>query len=253
MSTPTEELPTEGRKRHYGPHWSEEVLFVAIVLAVSTLIGALIAGPRIFAGPAIDVASYSPSATNPDPSAHLDGVVAATFAPGVVAAEHQRVNYTSAPAFGGPHAAVWAPCNGVVYRHDLKQENAVASMEHGAVWVTYDPSYLTIAQTSALATKVAGMPYTFMSPFTGLDAAVSVQGWGRQLKLNDPTDLRLDAFIVSVRRNPVITPTMGGSCELTAPMAAVFDAGNAPPYTVGAPGSGAMQMDGTVAPVGGDG
>ena len=40
-----------------------------------------------------------------------------------------------------------------------------------------------------------------MSPMENLDATVSVQAWGFQLKANDPADKRIDEFIKATRKN----------------------------------------------------
>jgi hypothetical protein len=42
---------------------------------------------------------------------------------------------------------------------------------------------------AALRALVLGQDYTFMSPYPGLDHAVSVQSWGYQLRTDDPADL----------------------------------------------------------------
>ena len=51
------------------------------------------------------------------------------------------VDYTESPPVGGPHAPPpdWADCTGTVYTVDIRHENAVHSLEHGAVWITYNP------------------------------------------------------------------------------------------------------------------
>ena len=36
----------------------------------------------------------------------------------------------------------WAYCNGVTYNHQIANENAVHMLEHGTVWITYNPKTL---------------------------------------------------------------------------------------------------------------
>jgi hypothetical protein len=87
----------------------------------------------------------------------------------------------------------------------------VHSLEHGAVWIAYRPD-LDAAGIAALKTLVAGHDYTMMSPYPGLDQAVSIQSWGYQLKTGDATDPRLKLFITTYRVNPKTTPEYGATC-----------------------------------------
>ena len=47
------------------------------------------------------------------------------------------VTYTETPPAGGPHDPVWHDCG--VYTQQVRNENAVHSLEHGTVWITYRP------------------------------------------------------------------------------------------------------------------
>ena len=80
-----------------------------------------------------------PSASDPDPSMRIDGVVRHFYRGGHVG-PGKRVAYRYSPPIGGRHDAVWATCTGVVYPRALRNENAVHALEHGAVWITYRPS-----------------------------------------------------------------------------------------------------------------
>src|SRR4051812_42310790 len=48
------------------------------------------------------------------------------------------VNYPQNPPVGGPHNPV--PQNCGFYSKPIRNENAVHSLEHGAVWITYRPA-----------------------------------------------------------------------------------------------------------------
>ena len=48
------------------------------------------------------------------------------------------VDYPQTPPTGGEHNPAWLNCG--VYDQPVPNENAVHSLEHGAIWVTYDPS-----------------------------------------------------------------------------------------------------------------
>jgi hypothetical protein len=137
----------------------------------------------------------------------------------------QRVAYDQAPPFGGNHDGLWAACNGVVYPTAVRNENMVHTLEHGAVWIAYNPDQVKGDALKALALKVTGQPYTLMSPYPGLDKPVSLQSWGHRLKLTDPADPRVDQFIKSLRQNAYTYPEPGATCD--SPQ---FDQDNPPPF-----------------------
>ena len=128
------------------------------------------------------------------------------------AANHKSgvLTYPVTPPVGGAHNPVWQNCMGDVYTAPIPKENAVHSLEHGAVWVTYKPG-LAAADIATLKSKVEGKDYLFMSPFTGLDKNISLQGWGFQLKVDSATDPRIDEFIKAVRVNASMEP--GAVCS----------------------------------------
>ncbi|WP_318724656.1 DUF3105 domain-containing protein [Streptomyces albicerus] len=74
------------------------------------------------------------------------------------------VTYPMTPAADGDHAPAWQDCIGNVYDKEIRQENAVHSLAHGAVWVTYNDKADTV-DTKTLAAKVTKTPYTLMSPY----------------------------------------------------------------------------------------
>jgi hypothetical protein len=118
------------------------------------------------------------------------------------------VAYPQTPPVGGDHAEVWTTC--AVYTTPLKNEQAVHSLEHGAVWVTYRPD-LPADQVSLLAGVVSKYPYGLMSPFPGLSSPVVASAWGLQLSLNSATDPRLQEFVAKYQNGPQ-TPEAGASC-----------------------------------------
>jgi hypothetical protein len=75
------------------------------------------------------------------------------------------VNYPQTPPVGGNHNAVWLNC--VVYPTPVPNENAVHSMEHGAMWITYQPT-LPAADVTTLQHAVAGRSYVILSPYPGI-------------------------------------------------------------------------------------
>jgi hypothetical protein len=121
------------------------------------------------------------------------------------------VNYTDSPPFGGDHDPTWADCNGTVYPTELRKENAVHMLEHGAVWITYKPG-LAGDQVDALKKKVEGVGYMALSPYPGLKSNVSLQSWGHQLFVDNAGDERVDRFIDDLRLNSAVTPEFGATC-----------------------------------------
>ncbi|MEH1168753.1 DUF3105 domain-containing protein [Micromonospora sp. CPCC 205539] len=110
------------------------------------------------------------------------------------------LTYKYSPPVGGVHNAIWQNCMGDVYDAPIANENAVHSLEHGAVWITYKPG-LPQDQIDKLASKVRGVEKMMMSPYEGLDKPISLQAWGFQLKLDKADDSRIDEFIKDLRVN----------------------------------------------------
>ena len=110
------------------------------------------------------------------------------------------ITYEASPPVGGVHNPVWQNCMGNVYTAQIAKEQAVHSLEHGAVWITYRPD-LPKDQVDQLAEKVNGRGYMLMSPYPGLTEPISLQAWGYQLKVDKADDGRIDQFISALRQN----------------------------------------------------
>jgi hypothetical protein len=139
----------------------------------------------------------------PEAAARIDGIVDYRVErPDLVISEHTEdpVSYQVMPPVAGPHHPSWQDCNGVVYPEPIRDVHAVHSLEHGAVWVAYHPD-LPEEQVAALAERVRETEKLFMSPYPDLDAPISLQAWGYQLKLADAGDDRIDEFIRVLRVN----------------------------------------------------
>ncbi|MEO3813512.1 DUF3105 domain-containing protein [Sphaerisporangium sp. B11E5] len=136
----------------------------------------------------------------------LDGVTSFKYDAGGHTAA--RVAYKENPPVGGEHNPTWQLCQ--VYDEPINSENAVHSMEHGAVWITYRPD-LPKAQVDKLKALVTG-DYLLLSPYPGLSAPVVVSSWNHQLKLNNADDPRLPKYITKYKQNPSTTPEYGATC-----------------------------------------
>ena len=100
------------------------------------------------------------------------------------------VEYAQTPPAGGDHAPAWLNC--AVYTEPQANENAVHSLEHGAIWVTYDPS-ISDEELSTLKSKLPST-YVILSPFDGLPSPIVLSGWDVQLQVDKASDERIGEF-----------------------------------------------------------
>ncbi|GAA2372261.1 DUF3105 domain-containing protein [Streptomyces cuspidosporus] len=103
------------------------------------------------------------------------------------------VDYPMSPPVGGNHNQVWQNCNGDVYKKPITKENAVHSLEHGAVWVTYTDK-ASAKDITALEKRVQQTPYSMISPYQDQDAPILLNAWGLQLKVDSADDPRVADF-----------------------------------------------------------
>jgi len=108
------------------------------------------------------------------------------------------VDYPQSPPAGGPHNQVWLNCG--VYDQVVPNENAVHSMEHGAVWITYDANALSADEVAELESQLPSS-YVILSPYEGLDSPVVLSSWNHQLKLESVDDERIPEFLEEYWRN----------------------------------------------------
>ncbi|MCD7437024.1 DUF3105 domain-containing protein [Streptomyces lincolnensis] len=120
------------------------------------------------------------------------------------------VDYKMSPAVGGDHHQVWMNCNGDVYDQEIAEVNAVHSLEHGAVWITYNDKAAD-TDVSALKDKVQGTPYTLMSPYADQSSPITLSAWGKQLNVNSASDPRVNAFLTKYVQGDQ-TPEPGAAC-----------------------------------------
>ncbi len=186
------------------------------------------------------VAPFAPSQSNQDPSTAIPGVVVEQYKGGQHVQAPQQVAYDQSPPFGGPHDQYWATCTGTVYDQPIRTENIVHSLEHGSVWIAYQPDKLSEAAVDKLRRRVEGEQYMLMSPVPTLDSPISLQSWGHQLKLDRADDPRIDQFVTALRTNRFTYPEVGASCQSVP---GGFDPQNPPPFQPGA-GANAVPMGG---------
>ncbi len=137
------------------------------------------------------------------------------------------VTYTELPPVGGSHSAIWM--NAGVYTKPVPTERAVHNLEHGGVWITYNPNLsasdlktLTsfVTKQSLIAENGDGVSnqsnrYIDLSPWTSnaLPTPIVISAWGYQLQVTSPTDPRLQAFVDKFRNSKTYSPEFGGAVD----------------------------------------
>lgn len=123
---------------------------------------------------------------------------------------HQEgsISYEQSPPVGGVHNPAWQNCG--VYLEVIANENAVHSLEHGAVWIAYSDE-LPLNEIEQLGNFVRQSDFRLLSPFPSLPMPLVISAWGAQLWLENITDPRLDAFIEKYEHGPN-TPEFGAPC-----------------------------------------
>ena len=161
------------------------VLLVALVLTLSACGGG---------GSSDDARTVSASEAEPVGPAPegVDGVVEY----GITDNAHVEgnVDYRIDPPVAGPHNPVWANCK--FYDGPIPNENAVHSLEHGSVWITYEPG--TDADTlTAIQAIVDSDPsqHILASEYADQGSPIVLTAWDRQLKVDSIDDPRVQEFV----------------------------------------------------------
>lgn len=119
-----------------------------------------------------------------------------------------EVAYDTDPPAGGDHNATWLNCG--FYDEPVPNENAVHSLEHGAVWIQYADD-LDDATVQRIREATDDEPYLLASPFADIDSPIVLSAWGKQLRIDDLDDPRFEQFLESYVRGPQ-TPEPGAAC-----------------------------------------
>ncbi|MFG2595087.1 DUF3105 domain-containing protein [Streptomyces sp. NPDC048462] len=129
-----------------------------------------------------------------------------------LAREHvdKKVDYPMNPPVGGDHNPVWMNCDADVYTDAIPKENAVHSLEHGAVWVTYNGKAKP-ADVKKLGERVSATPYSLMSPVEDQAAPLMLSAWGKQVTVTSASDARVAQFFTKYVQGPQ-TPEPGAAC-----------------------------------------
>ncbi|GAB3686854.1 DUF3105 domain-containing protein [Nocardiopsis oceani] len=122
----------------------------------------------------------------------------------------QSVDYDQSPPVGGQHWPMWQNCD--VYSEPVTPELAVHSLEHGAVWITYDPE-LPAEEVQALEDFYNPGDYLVISPYEDeMPAPIVASSWGRQITAETADDEDLGRFVQLYERGNDV-PEPGASCS----------------------------------------
>lgn len=124
------------------------------------------------------------------------------------------------PPIGGDHSDTPQSCQ--AYTEAIPNERALHSLEHGAVWITYQPS-LAKKQVDELKKLAEGDPSRLLSPYPGLKKPISVQAWGEQIFADSTSDKQIKKFADLFTSGPQ-SPEKGAACQgstATGPLAPV--------------------------------
>ena len=136
----------------------------------------------------------------------LEGII--TF--GTLSRDHDleaEFENTGLPPTGGSHNPRWQNCG--IYDTPVDSTQAVHSLEHGAVWLTYRPD-LPEAQITELRDMVRGEEFILMSPFLEQEADVVMTAWSTQLAIDSLPSEQIELFITRYQGQG---PESGASCS----------------------------------------
>lgn len=111
---------------------------------------------------------------------------------------------------GGDHLGAWLNCG--VYSEPQINEHAVHSLEHGAVWITYNPDEVDAGTMEALYGRQVPSTKIIISPVEDLQAPVAAAAWGADVLLDGPDDPELQLFINKYWQSGLV-PEPGASCS----------------------------------------
>jgi hypothetical protein len=119
------------------------------------------------------------------------------------------VEYELSPPAGGDHNETWQNCG--FYTEPVANEHAVHSLEHGAVWITYQPD-LSEEDIETLREDMGSSGYVLVSPYEGQESPVVLTAWGVQLEVDSADDPKVEQFLNKYVQGPQ-TREAGAACS----------------------------------------
>lgn len=113
------------------------------------------------------------------------------------------------PPAGGVHHDTFLNCG--IYAEEVPTGQAVHSLEHGAVWLTYRKD-LSDQQVEMLRNLARDEDYVILSPYVGQVSPIVLTAWAVQLEVMDADDERIAQFVEQYQLGP-IAPEPGAPCS----------------------------------------
>lgn len=123
------------------------------------------------------------------------------------------VDYPDVPPAGGPHDPTPLACG--FYDFVVPDENVVHSLEHGVVWVTYEPGISD--EELDILRDIGRERETIVSQLPDQGSPVIGTAWAAQISLDSAEDPRLEQFLDAFRDAPS-SPEPGASCGGVTPV-----------------------------------
>ena len=118
------------------------------------------------------------------------------------------IGYDRLVPAGGAHSPTPVTCT--IYDDPIPAERAVHSLEHGAVWVTYQSK--DAIDLGTLERLARSRIKVILSPVPDQESPILATSWGWQLELHDAGDIRLRQFIQAVQGQFSKAPESGAPC-----------------------------------------
>jgi len=112
------------------------------------------------------------------------------------------------PPTGGNHNPAPLTCG--FYDQQPPDEFAVHSLEHGAVWIAFDPK--TSAADVQTLKNFAKQDHVLVTPYAGMDSPITVVAWEHRLEVPSASDPRIAQFVHDFANGPQ-APERGGACR----------------------------------------
>lgn len=159
--------------------WRANVKPASSAMSTPVLMALVIGGILVLG--IIVIAIIAPGLSNGGPDTSVTLGVEKTYSLAATS-DHRTgtVDYTTSgarviPPVGGPHNAYLQNCG--IYNQPVPSENAVHSLEHGAVWITYQPS-LDANTVNSLQNIARQYPKVLLSPYPNIPAPIIASDWG---------------------------------------------------------------------------
>jgi hypothetical protein len=134
------------------------------------------------------------------------------------------VKYAVLPPVGGQHNGVWM--NAGVYNQPIPLERAVHNLEHGVVWISYDPS-LPKSDVDRLVSFVGKQSmidegnnsnrFMDLAPWDtslgALPSKIVLSSWGYQMRLDSVDTSKMQKFVDTFRHSKKYTPEYGSAVD----------------------------------------